>query len=121
MEGMTSMSMPEREVAVVVFVTGPDEATLTSIAERVVGEGLAACVNVVPDVRSVYRWNNEVESTREALGIMKTTRPAVAELQRRVLELHPYDIPEFIVLPVESGSATYLDWLTDSVVVRGES
>ena len=115
------MSVTEPEAVVVVLVTGPDEATLTSIAERVVGEGLAACVNVVPGVRSVYRWKNDVETSHEVLGIMKTTRSAVADLQRRVLEMHPYEIPEFIVLPVESGSPSYLDWVTDNVVARGES
>lgn len=115
------MSIAESEAAVIVLVTGPDEATLTSIAERVVTEGLAACVNVVPHVRSVYRWNNAVEKTQEALGILKTTRSAVADLQRRVLDLHPYDIPEFIVLRVESGSPAYLDWVADSIFVEGDS
>jgi periplasmic divalent cation tolerance protein len=113
--------MDESDGAVVVFVTGPDENTLTSIAERVVGERLAACVNVIPGVRSVYRWDDDVQTSQEALGIMKTTRSAVGELQRRVLELHPYEVPEFIVIPVESGSPSYLDWVMDSIVAGGES
>ena len=109
------MSTAESGVAVVVLVTGPDAAALASIAERVVDERLAACVNVVPHIRSVYRWRHDVEATEEALAIMKTTRQAVTALQRRVLDLHPYDLPEFIVLPVESGNPAYLDWVTDSI------
>ena len=115
------MPTAESEVAVVVLVTGPDAAALASIAERVVDERLAACVNVVPHVRSVYRWHHDVEATQEALAIMKTTRPAVAALQRRVLDLHPYDLPEFIVLPVESGHPAYLDWVTDSISAEEDS
>ena len=115
------MAMVEPDGAVVVLVTGPDENTLTSIAERVVGERLAACVNVVPGVRSVYRWDDDVQTSQEVLGIMKTTRSAVGELQRRVLELHPYDVPEFIVISVESGSPLYLGWITDSIRTGGES
>lgn len=105
----------------IVLVTGPDETTLASIADRVVAEGLAACVNVVPEVRSVYRWHEEIETEREALAIIKTTRAAVAGLQRRVLELHPYDVPEFIVLPVESGNPSYLEWVTNSITAEADS
>ncbi|MFQ5529238.1 MAG: divalent-cation tolerance protein CutA [Gemmatimonadota bacterium] len=106
---------------VVVLVTGPDVATLTSIAERLVGEGLAACVNVVPGVRSVYSWNDTVENNQEALGIIKTTRSALPALESRVLALHPYDVPEFLVIPVDSGNSTYVDWITRSVSVEADS
>ena len=115
------MSTAESKGAVVVFVAGPDENTLTSIAERVVGERLAACVNVIPGVRSVYRWNDDVQTSQEVLGIMKTTRSAVGDLKRRVLELHPYEVPEFIVIPIESGSPSYLDWVTSSIGAGGKS
>lgn len=113
--------MSEPSTIMIVLVTGPDEKTLTSIAERVVEEGLAACVNVVPEVRSVYRWRERVETEREALAIIKTTGTAVARLQHRVLELHPYDVPEFIVLPVESGNPSYLDWITNSIRTEADS
>ncbi len=119
--GTMLMSSADTGGAVVVLVTGPDEATLTSIAECVVTEGLAACVNVVPQIHSVYRWNNEVETANEALGIIKTTGQSVARLQHRVLELHPYDTPEFLVLPVESGSPSYLGWIENSVFGEGDS
>lgn len=112
--------MADPSTVMVVLVTGPDETTLASIAEQVVGEGLAACVNVVPDVRSVYRWRDGVENEREALAIIKTTREAVAGLQRRVLDLHPYDVPEFIVLSVESGNPSYLDWVVSSIAAGAD-
>jgi periplasmic divalent cation tolerance protein len=106
---------------VVVLVTGPDEATLTSIAEHVVEEGLAACMNIVPGVRSVYRWNDAVETEQEALGIIKTTRSAVPALERRVLAMHPYSTPEFLVLSVDSGNPAYVGWIVGSVLEEADS
>lgn len=100
---------------VVVLVTGPDADTLMALAGRIVGEGLAACVNLIPRVRSVYRWDGEVEQDDEALAVVKTTRPAIKALRDRVHELHPYDLPEFVVLAVESGSDEYLGWVESSV------
>lgn len=107
--------------AVVVLVTGPDEATLEAIATRLVDERLAACVNVIPTVRSVYRWDEQVHHDDEALAVVKTTRPALDVLRERVQELHPYDVPEFLVLPVETGSPAYLDWIDDCVAVGPQS
>lgn len=100
---------------VVVLVTGPDTASLEALADTIVGEGLAACVNLIPRVRSVYRWEGEVHHDDEALAVLKTTRPAIDALRDRVHELHPYDLPEFLVLPVETGSAAYLDWVEGGV------
>jgi periplasmic divalent cation tolerance protein len=101
--------------AVVVLVSGPDVDTLEALAARIVGEGLAACVNLIPRVRSVYRWGGEVHHEDETLAVVKTTRPAIDALRDRVLELHPYDLPEFLVLPVEAGSDAYLGWVDSSV------
>lgn len=106
--------MGDAEV-VVVLVTGPDTASLETLAGRIVGEGLAACVNLIPRVRSVYRWDGEVHHDDEALAVVKTTRPAIGALRDRVHELHPYDLPEFLVLPVEAGSDAYLGWVENSV------
>lgn len=100
---------------VVVLVTGPDMASLEALAGTIVGEGLAACVNLIPRVRSVYRWEGEVHDDDEALAVVKTTRPAIGALRERVHQLHPYDLPEFLVLPVEAGSDAYLGWVADSV------
>lgn len=106
--------MSDAEV-VVVLVTGPDTATLETLAGTIVGEGLAACVNLIPRVRSVYRWEGEVHHDDEALAVVKTTRPAIGALRDRVVDLHPYDLPEFLVLPVEAGSDAYLGWVEGSV------
>lgn len=100
---------------VVVLVTGPDVDTLETLAGRIVGEGLAACVNLIPRVRSVYRWDGEVRHDDEALAVVKTTRRAIEALRDRVDELHPYDLPEFVVLAVEAGSDEYLGWVDSSV------
>ncbi len=100
---------------VVVLLTGPDLETMGRVGEALVGERLAACVNLVPGLVSVYRWRGAVEQAHEVLAIAKTTRDLVAALERKVRELHPYDLPEVIVLPVTGGSADYLDWVTESV------
>lgn len=110
--------MGDSEV-VVVLVTGPDATSLETLAGTIVGEGLAACVNLIPRIRSVYRWDGEVHHDDEALAVVKTTRPAIDALRDRVSELHPYDLPEFLVLPVETGSDAYLGWVEGSV--RGAS
>ncbi len=100
---------------VVVLVTGPDRATLEGIGRRMVEERLAACCNTLGSIRSVYRWKGTVEEEGEALAILKTTKPCVGRLERAVLALHPYDEPEFLVLPVLGGSRTYLEWVIDNV------
>ncbi len=97
--------------AIVVLVTapGPDEAA--RIARAVVEERLAACGNVVPGVRSIYRWQGKIADDSEALLLLKTTRARLEALRARVLALHPYDVPEVLALPVEAGSAAYLAWI----------
>lgn len=106
--------MADTEV-VVVLVTGPDAASLEALADTIVGEGLAACVNLIPRVRSVYRWEGEVHHDDEGLAVVKTTRPAIGALRERVHQLHPYEVPEFLVLPVEAGSDAYLRWVVGRV------
>lgn len=100
---------------VVVLVTGPDATSLRELGRRVVEERLAACANVLEGVDSIYRWEGRVEETEEALAVLKTTGGRAGELQRRVLALHPYAEPEFLVLPVRDGSASYLGWVAASV------
>jgi len=89
------------------------------LAEALVAERLAACVNVLGPVTSVYRWEGRVERDEEVLLFIKTTRAGVAPLQTRVLELHPYDTPEFLAFEVGAGSAGYLDWVAGSVAAAG--
>lgn len=100
---------------VVVFSTAPDDATAARIAEALVERSLAACVNVVPGVRSVYRWKGEVQRDDEALLLIKTTRAGVAALKAALPEIHPYEVPELVVIPVGAGSEAYLNWVRENV------
>jgi periplasmic divalent cation tolerance protein len=95
----------------VVLVTVGSREAAEAMAETLVGERLAACVNVVGPVRSIYRWHGEVCRDDEHLMIVKTTRSRYAELERRIGELHTYEVPEVIALPIERGAASYLAWL----------
>ncbi len=99
--------------ALVVLVTAPTPERAAEIARAVVEERLAACGNVVPGVRSIYRWEGKVQDDPEALLVLKTTRARFESLRARVLALHPYEVPEVIALPVEAGSAPYLDWIAE--------
>ncbi|HUG52993.1 MAG TPA: divalent-cation tolerance protein CutA [Vicinamibacteria bacterium] len=85
------------------------------IAEALVGERLAACVNVVPGLVSTYRWRDAVEREDELLLLIKTRAERFDELAARLRALHPYEVPEMVVLPVAGGHPAYLDWLSDSV------
>jgi periplasmic divalent cation tolerance protein len=97
--------------ALVVLVTVPTHERAAEIARALVAERLAACGNVVPGLRSIYRWEGEIHEDGEALLLLKTTRARFEALRDRVLALHPYDVPEVIALPVEAGSAAYLGWI----------
>ncbi|MDI6771801.1 MAG: divalent-cation tolerance protein CutA [bacterium] len=101
-------------LVVLVTVSGRDEAD--RVASALVEEGLAACVNVVPGVRSVYRWQGQVERADELLLVIKTARHVLTELVARVAGLHSYTVPEVVALPIRGGSAAYLDWLSGAVL-----
>jgi len=105
----TSMTAPTD--ALVVLVTTPTPERAAEIARAVVEERLAACGNVVPGLRSIYRWEGQLQDEGEALLVLKTTRARFEELKQRVLSLHPYQVPEVIALPVQAGSAPYLAWI----------
>ena len=105
---------------VVVLVTGPDRETLVEIGRRVVENRLAACANVLDGVSSVYRWKGRVEEAGEALAILKTTPARTGPLEDSVRALHPYEEPEFIVLPVLGGSDSYIEWVARSVAESPE-
>ena len=98
--------------AVVVLVTAPTAEGAAEIARAVVEEKLAACGNVIPAIRSIYRWEGKVQDDAEALLVLKTERKRFRELCDRIVALHPYDVPEVLALPVEAGSDRYLDWLS---------
>lgn len=102
--------------ALVVLVTVPSRADGERIAEAVVGERLAACVNVLGPMRSIYRWQGEVCRDDEHLLLIKTTRPRYDELEARVKALHTYDVVEVIALPIEMGSEAYLAWIREALL-----
>jgi periplasmic divalent cation tolerance protein len=100
----------------VVLVTCANTAEAKRIARAVVEERLAACVNILPGaVTSIYRWKGKVETARERLLIIKTSRKRLAKVQATVERLHSYEVPEFIALPILAGSRAYLDWLEENV------
>ena len=95
----------------VVLVTAPDSACAESLARALVEERLAACVNVVPGVRSFYRWEGSVQDDAEFLLVAKTRAAHLDALAARVEALHPYDLPEVVALVATGGSNAYLDWV----------
>ena len=98
-----------------VFMTAPDVEVAERLGRILVEERLIACANVVQDVISLYRWEGEVQRDSEALVIMKTTADALAALEARAVELHPYDVPEVLALPVVGGHGSYMDWVRAEV------
>ena len=100
--------------AVVVLTTLVESTDAAAFARVLVADRLAACVNVLPAMTSLYRWKGSIEEDREQQLVIKTTRDRVAAIEARFQELHPYELPEFVVLSAE-GSAAYLGWLRDSV------
>jgi periplasmic divalent cation tolerance protein len=97
--------------ALVVLVTAPGADKAAQIARALVEERLVACGNVVPGLRSIYRWDGKVQDDSEALLVLKTTRARFEALRERVLALHPYEVPEILAFPVEAGSERYLAWI----------
>jgi len=99
----------------VVLSTCPDASTAEAVARTLVDERLAACVNLVPGVRSIYRWQDAVEQADEILMVIKTTAANVDALTARVAQLHPYEVPEVIALEATDISDAYLAWLQSNV------
>ena len=98
---------------VVILVTCGSEEEALKIAKALVEEHLAACVNLVAPIRSIYRWEGKIWDEKEWLLIIKTQRQRFEELERRVKSLHSYSVPEIISLPIIEGSSSYLEWLTE--------
>ena len=99
---------------IIVFVTCESKEQAETIAQAVVTEKLAACVNVLPPMTSVYRWKGAIEEDREQQLVIKTTSDRVAAIEARFRELHPYELPEFVILDADA-SAAYLAWMRDSL------
>jgi periplasmic divalent cation tolerance protein len=98
-----------------VISTVPDIETARNIAEKAVGSGTAACVNIVPQIESVYRWKGDICRDTELMLFMKTTAERKADLKKVLLECHPYEVPELIEIPIEGGHQPYLEWIKISV------
>ncbi len=97
--------------ALFVFTTLPNADAAAEIGKTVVTERLAACANIIPAVRSIYRWQGKLQDENEVLVIFKTRQEHFDNLRSRLLELHPYEVPEVMAIPVEQGYAAYLEWL----------
>jgi periplasmic divalent cation tolerance protein len=105
----------------VVLVTAPDLKAARKLAKGALKVRLAACVNLVPQIESHYWWQGKLEAGPEVLMLFKTRKRALAALEQWVLAHHPYDTPEFLVLPISAGTPRYLDWLCASVIVSRSS
>lgn len=108
------------EQVVVAFSTCPDESVAQRLAEALVSEGLAACVNRVAAVQSTYVWDGRLQDDAEVLLIIKSTAARIPSLEQRLKELHPYELPEFVVTSVMGGNEPYLEWIRRSVGERSD-
>ena len=108
-----------REI-VLALSTLPAEFDADPLAAELIARGLAACVTILPGVQSVYTWGGKVERSREQQLMMKTTRDRVQALWAAMKARHPYDVPEFIVVPIVDGNPDYLRWVQESVLPEGQ-
>lgn len=115
--GPSSAAAAPAAHTVIVLTTVPADHDGVAIGRQLVEEGLAACVNVLPPMVSVYRWQGEIHQDTERQLVIKTRAERVEALTTRLKALHPYEIPECLVLPVVGGSDAYLTWLRESVAV----
>lgn len=97
--------------ALVVFTSLPDRAAAETLAEALVAERLAACVNILGPCRSVYRWNGGLQKDDEHLMLIKTSRERYATLEAAIRAAHPYELPEIVAVPIERGLPAYLEWV----------
>jgi len=105
--------------AIVVFMTAANGEEATRLADMLVGAHLAACVQILPEMESVYRWEGKIERQSEVLLLAKTTRGKFDELEREVRALHSYDTPEIVAVPIMTGSVPYLEWLVKATSLHG--
>ncbi len=99
---------------VIVFITAPDEDTAADIARTLIGDGLAACANIIRNVRSIYRWQGKIEDAAEVLMLVKAHRDSFAALEKKVKSMHPYVVPEIVCVELSQCSGEYLHWLEEA-------
>jgi periplasmic divalent cation tolerance protein len=102
-------------MVLLVFCTFPDADTAAAVTKTLVGEKLVACGTILPGVRSIYEWEGKMEDASEVLVLFKTASPAYAKLERRLLKLHPYDMPEIVALEAGAASKGYAAWVASAV------
>ena len=112
--------MPDRD-AIVVFMTAANREEAARLADMLVGSHLAACVQILPEIESIYRWQGTIERQMEVLLTAKTVMSKFAELEREVRALHSYETPEIVAVPISACSAPYLDWLVTSMEAPTEA
>lgn len=100
---------------VLVLSTAPDTECAQKLARALVEEQLAACVSIIPAIQSVYRWQGQIECASELQLLIKTTEACCAALQQRLLQLHPYELPEILIFKSAAGLPAYMDWVAASV------
>lgn len=105
--------MPSKPKYLLVLSTCPGSITAKSIANELISNQLAACVQVVPGVQSFFRWVGKVDNKEEHLLLIKTTAEKYQELESRIIALHPYELPEIVAIPISDGLAGYLSWIDD--------
>ncbi len=105
----------------IVLNTCPDVASAEQLASELINQGIAACVNIIPEVRSFYRWQGQVESSQEILLLIKSHKTDYPSIQKLILEQHPYELPEIIAVPITQGFDGYLGWLNSSRHSEGKS
>ena len=106
--------MSDQPQHIIVLCTCPDDQTATIIADKLVAEGYAACVNIVPGIMSVFQWKNAIEHDDELLLLIKSRQDCYPELEAVIQELHPYELPEIIAVSIERGLSGYLEWIDQS-------
>ncbi len=106
--------MTGTEKAIVILTTCPDRTTGESIARSLVTEGSAACINLIDNIHSIYRWKDGIESEQETLLIIKTVKHRYREIESTIKRIHPYEVPEIIALDIEQGDERYLQWISQS-------
>lgn len=98
-----------------ILCTCPDTSVAERIAHQLVEQQLAACVNIIPQIKSIYRWQNAIETAHEQLLLIKTSTHCYAQLEQCVKSLHPYEVPEIIALDISKGLPSYLQWIAESI------
>jgi len=111
---------PMSQQVILALSTCPDETVAAHIARTLVSERLATCINRVPGIRSTYFWEGQLQDEGEILLIIKSTLNLVPDLERRLKELHPYALPEFVVTSVDAGNEQYLEWIRRNVRSEGD-